>query len=228
VIKVSDYIVNYISSLGVNHVFGLAGGQIMHLMDSVHRHELLEYTAVLHEQAAAMMAEAYSRATDSYGVCMVTTGPGGTNAMTGLASAWYDSTPCMFISGQFRLEVLPLKNTIRQSALQQTFPVELVRPITKYSVLVEKACDIRFYLEKAYYLSRSGRPGPVWLDIPLDIQGSYVNESELTPFIPNDDELLSGFEMSSAVDRCLRMIGDSRRSCPQQGSGLLWPKVMTC
>lgn len=220
-IKVSDYIAQFIADTGVRHVFSLAGGQIMHIMDSIGRHPQLTYVSVLHEQAAAMMAEAYSRATDNYGICLVTTGPGGTNAMTGLAGAWYDSTPCMFISGQFRVETLPLGSDIRQSVLQQTFPVSFVRPLTKYAELVGSPSRIRYHLEKALYLSRHGRPGPVWLDIPLDVQGAVVEPAELDHF----DAAAEGFtnarpDIDASVAECAERIRAAQRPVLLIGNGV--------
>ena len=195
-IKASDYIAAFIQRTGVRHVFSLAGGHIMHLMDSIARNPSLVYVTVLHEQAGAMMAKVYSRATQNYGFCLVTSGPGGTNTVTGVASAWQDSTPCMFISGQFRAETLPLRSGIRHAAPQQYFPVEIVKPITKYAALVTDAQDIRYHLEKAYFLSRTGRPGPVWLDIPLDVQGTEIEEESLRGF----DSLEAGSAAGSAQE----------------------------
>jgi acetolactate synthase-1/2/3 large subunit len=186
-IKVSDYIISFLAEKGVRHIFILAGGQSMHLVDSIGRNPKVQHVSTLHEQAAAMMAEAYSRATDNFGVAVVTTGPGGTNTITGVASAWLDSTPCMFISGQFRVDNLIGDQQIRQTCLQGTNPVEIVRSITKYAVLVEDPKTIRYHLEKAFFLSRHNRPGPVWLDLPLDVQGAVIDEDALVSFDPNEE-----------------------------------------
>jgi acetolactate synthase-1/2/3 large subunit len=174
-IKVSDYIALFLKKIGVKHVFGIAGGHLMHIMDSIVHKANIKYIASFHEQAAAMMTKAYSRASKNFGVLLVTSGPAGTNAITGVASAWMDSVPMLVISGQFRVPTLPLKVKIRSSSPQQYFPVPMIKTITKYSKLILNEKDIVKSLFKAYEKSISGRPGPVWLDIPLDIQGRYIN-----------------------------------------------------
>ena len=160
--------------LGATHVFSVAGGHLMHLMDSIVNRSGLKYVAALHEQAASMMAKSHARAREQFSVCMVTSGPGGTNAITGCASAWTDSTPVLFLSGQFRVETLPLNTSIRGSAPQQYFPIPLVESITKYSALILKKEDVAGIFVAAIQAMISGRPGPVWLDIPLDIQGAKI------------------------------------------------------
>jgi len=218
-IKVSDYVLNYITSLGVKHVFMLAGGQAMHLNDSTGKNRRLKFVCALHEQAAAMMAEAYSRTTDNYGVCIVTTGPGGTNAVTGVMSAWLDSTPCMFLSGQFRVDCTVGKQKIRQTCLQSTDPATLMKPITKYAVMVTDPSMIRYHLEKAFYLSTSGRPGPVWLDLPLDVQSAIVDDKKLVGFKPvseNNDRN----NLSVKAGKVLKILSNAKRPVILAGNGI--------
>ena len=220
-IKVSDYIVNFIANMGVKTVFMLAGGQAMHIVDSIGRNKHINFVCALHEQAASMMAEAYSRATDNFGVAVVTTGPGGTNAMTGVAGAWLDSTPCMIISGQFRVENTIGKLGIRQTCLQGTNPVELVKPITKYAVMIEDPKTIRYHLEKAVYMAKNGRPGPVWLDIPLDIQSAMIDEADLMPF--NEEEIniqSDNIDLKSAVKEIIAFLQKARRPVILAGNGI--------
>jgi acetolactate synthase-1/2/3 large subunit len=174
-IKVSDYIALFLKKIGVKHVFGIAGGHLMHIMDSIVHKANIKYIASFHEQAAAMMTKAYSRASKNFGVLLVTSGPAGTNAITGVASAWMDSVPMLVISGQFRVPTLPLKVKIRSSSPQQYFPVPMIKTITKYSKLILNEKDVAKSIFKAYEKSISDRPGPVWLDIPLDIQSRYIN-----------------------------------------------------
>jgi len=174
-IKVSDYIALFIKKIGVRHVFGIAGGHLMHVMDSIVHKAKIKYIAPFNEQPAAMMVKAYSRASKNYGVLLVTSGPAGTNAITGVASAWMDSVPMLVISGQFRIPTLPLKIKIRSSAPQQYFPIPMIKSITKYSKIILNEKSIVKNLLIAYKNSITGRPGPVWLDIPLDIQGRYIN-----------------------------------------------------
>ena len=174
-IKVSDYIALFLKKIGVKHVFGIAGGHLMHVMDSIVYKAKIKYVAPFHEGAASMMTKAYSRASRNYGILLVTSGPAGTNAITGVASAWMDSVPMMVISGQFRVPTLPLKIKIRSSSPQQYFPIPMIKTITKYSKIILNEKDVVKTLFNAYKNSLEGRPGPVWLDIPLDVQGKYIN-----------------------------------------------------
>ncbi|MGA7709659.1 MAG: thiamine pyrophosphate-binding protein, partial [Acidobacteriaceae bacterium] len=173
--KLSDFLMQFVADQGVKHVFLVTGGGAMHLNESLSRCKAIEPVCNSHEQASAICAEAYAKATNSLGVAMVTTGPGGTNAVTGVAGAWLDSTPVLFISGQvkrpdrmFDAEGKPLG--MRQLGVQEVDIVSIVRPITKYAVTVLDPYSIRYHLEKAAYLARTGRPGPVWIDVPLDVQ----------------------------------------------------------
>jgi acetolactate synthase-1/2/3 large subunit len=176
-IKVSDYIANFIADLGITHVFGVVGGGSMHLNDSFGHHHALKFIPTHHEQAAAMAAEAYARL-HGIGCCLVTTGPGGTNAMTGLACAWVDSIPVIFISGQVTRNTLIGDTGVRQLGVQETDIVSLVRPMTKYATTITDEKFVRFELKKAHAIATEGRPGPVWLDIPLDIQGKSIDLAE--------------------------------------------------
>lgn len=177
--KLSDYVIQFLQDLGVGHVFYVSGGGAMHLNDSLGRNEQIEGVCMLHEQGASIAAEAYARIRESYGACLVTSGPGGTNAVTGLAGAYYDSTPVIFISGQVKREDLVGDQGIRQFGIQETDILSIVTSITKYAVQIQQPGDIRFELEKAAFLAREERPGPVWVDIPLDIQASQVKPEEL-------------------------------------------------
>jgi acetolactate synthase-1/2/3 large subunit len=177
--KLSDYVVRFIADQGVKHVFLVTGGGAMHLNQSLGAQPAIEAVCNSHEQASAMCAEAYAKATNHLGVCMVTTGPGGTNAVTGIAGAWLDSTPTLFVSGQvkrpdrmFDKDGSPLG--MRQLGVQEVDIVSIVRPITKYAITVLDPAEIRYQLEKAVYLATHGRPGPVWIDIPLDVQAAPI------------------------------------------------------
>lgn len=195
-IKLSDFIVKFIENLGVKHIFLISGGGNIHLIDSIGKSTKVDYVCNHHEQAAATAAESYARVTGNIGVCVTTTGPGGTNAITGVLGAWQDSIPLLVISGQVRKELLSwqVDKNLRQLGDQEVNIVEMVKSITKYSITVMEAMDIRYHLEKAVYLAKTGRPGPVWLDIPLDIQGSYIDVSSLRGFDPN--ELTPSYETS--------------------------------
>ena len=184
--KASDYIADFIAGLGVKHVFTVSGAGDLHILDSLHRHPGLKYICNHHEQASAMGAYSYARLTKNIGVALVTTGPGGTNAITGVCDCWVDSVPCLIISGQvkYRDTIRGKGLPLRQLGVQEINIVEIVRPFTKYAEMVTSAKDLRYHLEKAVHLAKTGRPGPVWLDIPMDIQSTPIEPSELKSFTP--------------------------------------------
>jgi acetolactate synthase-1/2/3 large subunit len=207
--KLSDYVVRFIVEQGVKHVFLVTGGGAMHLNQSLGAETAIEPVCNSHEQASAMCAEAYAKVTNHLGVCMVTTGPGGTNAVTGVAGAWLDSTPMLVISGQvkrpdrmFDKDGRPLG--MRQLGVQEVDIVSIVKPITKYAVTVLDPQDIRYHMEKAVYLALNGRPGPVWIDIPLDVQAAPIlDPSTLPAFDPAE---LPPPPASSNLDREVRAL----------------------
>ena len=181
-IKLSDYVAQWLVGKGIQHVFMVSGGGAMHLNDSIAHCSGINFICNLHEQASAIAAEAYAIMTNYIGVALVTTGPGGTNAITGVAGAWLDSTPCLFISGQVKRSDLMTGSGVRQMGVQEVDIVSMVKPITKYAIMVLDPTTIRYHLEKAFFLARSGRPGPVWIDIPLDVQASMIDAARLTGF----------------------------------------------
>jgi acetolactate synthase-1/2/3 large subunit len=202
--KLSDCVADFVKALGVKHVFGVCGGGAMHLNDSFRDF----FVPTHHEQAAAMAADAYGRVA-GIGCALVTTGPGGTNAVTGVACAWVDSTPLLVISGQVPRHTLIGKTGVRQFGVQETDIVTLVSSITKYAVTVMDERDIRFELEKAAYLVRTGRPGPVWIDIPLDIQSKQVNWDSLRRFEPPAPPLDETWDISALrAERPVLVIGN--------------------
>ena len=178
--KLSDYVFQFVADRGVRHVFLVTGGGAMHLNASLAAEKRITPICNSHEQASAMCAESYAKTVNGLGVALVTTGPGGTNAITGVAGAWLDSTPTLFLSGQVKrpdrmfdaITGRPLG--MRQLGVQEVDIVSIVKPITKYAVVVLDPLDIRYELEKAYYLALNGRPAPVWIDIPLDVQASPI------------------------------------------------------
>ena len=187
--RLSDYVLRFVANLGVKHIFLVPGGGAMHLNDALSRCPAIEPVCNLHEQASAIAAESYSKATKHLGVCMVTTGPGATNAVTGLAGAWLDSIPCLFLSGQVKRAdrmVSPegVHSGVRQMGVQEIDIVSIVKPLTKYAVTIDRPESIRYHLEKAIHLAQSDRPGPVWIDIPLDVQAIQIDEGGLPAFPP--------------------------------------------
>lgn len=224
-IKVSDYVINFLTSKGVKHAFLLPGGQSMHLVNSIRSNPNIEPVTVLHEQAASMMTEAYSRINNNYGVCVVSTGPGGTNCITGLIGAWLDSTPCMFLSGQFGTKNLVYDQGIRQTGLQNTNPIDIVNSITKYSSLILNPEDIRFHLEKAYHLSTTGRPGPVWLDIPIDVAAALVDENTLKGYTPDPLDTIDEIELKGQVANYIDLLLKAKRPVILAGNGVRLSKA---
>lgn len=188
-IRVADYIANFISEeLKVDTVFMVSGGGMMFLSDGLALNDDIQVVCNHHEQASAMAAVGYGKRKNDYACAYFTTGCGGTNAVTGLLNAYQDSIPCFFISGQVKLKETShnAPMPLRQFGVQEANIIAVVEPLTKYAEMVDDPCKVAYYLEKAAYLAKSGRPGPVWLDVPLDVQGALVEESELIHFSPEE------------------------------------------
>lgn len=182
--KVSDYIAELFVSHGVSNVFTVVGGGAMHLNDSFGHHPGLECIYNHHEQASAMAAESYARLSNKMAVACVTTGPGGTNAITGVLCAWQDNIPLLVISGQVRYETT-VESTglkLRQFGEQEHYIVDTVRSITKYAVMIKDADTVRYHIERAIYEATHGRRGPCWIDVPLNIQGAQVDPAKLVGY----------------------------------------------
>jgi acetolactate synthase-1/2/3 large subunit len=186
--KLTDYVVDFFVNHGITHVFGLTGGAVVHIFDSVDKHPCMEPVFCHHEQAAALASVAYARIKCGLGLAVVTTGPGGSNAITGVVSAWQDSIPCVFLSGQSRKRQTSYGKPLRQVGSQELNIVSVVKSITKYAAMIEEVDQIRYHLEKAVFLATHGRPGPVWLDIPLDFQWAQVTPDQLIKFDPAEVE----------------------------------------
>jgi acetolactate synthase-1/2/3 large subunit len=221
VIKLSDYVIEFLANAGLKHIFLLPGGGAMHLNDSVGQCDRIQYICNLHEQACAIAADAYGQYTNHFGAAMVTTGPGGTNALTGVAAAWLDSTPCLFISGQVKRADLAGSRGVRQIGFQEIDIVRMAAPITKYAVTVMEPNTIRYHLEKALFLATSGRPGPVWIDIPLDVQAAQIDSDELEGLSPSElTRPLNGVQLRAAVTRTIDLLNRSERPCVLVGNGV--------
>jgi acetolactate synthase-1/2/3 large subunit len=189
-VKVADYIAKFLESRGVSHVFMVTGGGAMFLNDGMAKSKAIKGVFNHHEQACAMAAVGYSKFNNKIAVVMPTTGCGGTNTITGLLDAWQDSNKVVFISGNVnrRETTHGLKIPLRKFGVQEANIVDIVKPITKYAVMVTDPNTIAYHLEKAFYLCETGRPGPVWIDVPMDVQGSYINEEELVHFTEDTKE----------------------------------------
>lgn len=219
--KLTDYVIQFLAERGVRHVFGLTGGAVVHLFDSAARSGKIQPIFHHHEQAAAFAAQAYARAKNGLGACFVTTGPGATNAITGLAAAWLDSVPCIYLSGQTRLSHTTRGKKVRQIGTQQLDIIEVVRSMTKYAVMIEDSAAIRYHLEKAYHLATSGRPGPVWIDLPLDLQWADIEPSTLKSFTPEIEVTNHRIApRSDDITTCLKWIASSQRPLVLAGYGI--------
>jgi acetolactate synthase-1/2/3 large subunit len=220
-VKLSDYVIEFIADLGIKHVFMLPGGGAMHLDDSLGRCKRIEYICNLHEQASAIAAENYAKSTGDLGVCVVTTGPGGTNTVTGLAGAWLDSTPCLFVSGQVKRPDLKGDLGVRQVGVQEVDIVTIVRSITKYAVTVIDPATIRYHLERAVYLAKSGRPGPVWIDVPLDVQASEIDPASLRGFaVEGEPPTFDRKRLAVQVSQTIELLNNAERPIILAGNGV--------
>lgn len=204
-IRVSDYIASFIvDALDVRDVFLVSGAGIMHLTDSMARHPDLRAVCLHHEQSAAMALDAYARINGHFAVGCFTTGPGATNAITGLVGAWQDSTPCLFLSGQVKLAAASHTAGVpglRQFGVQELDIVPVVSSISKYTVLLTDPLRICYELEKAVHIARSGRPGPVWIDIPMDVQAAWIEPDDLVGYA--SEELETGVAEPASDDVAL-------------------------
>lgn len=221
-IRVADYVVQTMATQGIRHVFMVTGGGAMHLNDAIGRCRDLSYICVHHEQAASMAAQGYYRLSNRLAAVNVTTGPGSTNAITGVFGAWVDSLGMVVISGQVKRETL-VRSTglpLRQLGDQEVDIIRLIEPITKYAVLVTDPRSIRVHLEKAIHLARSGRPGPVWLDIPGDVQAASIDPAELEGFIPDPAETSGSADLEEACSQIARGLRKARRPVILAGSGV--------
>ncbi|MEW5833236.1 MAG: thiamine pyrophosphate-binding protein [Campylobacterota bacterium] len=191
-IRVADYIAKFLAEHNdtAKTVFLVSGGGNMHMIDGIGKNSNLTYVCNHHEQACAIAAEGYARVSNKIGVAVVTTGPGGTNAITGVMGGWVDSIPMLILSGQVKFVTTIASQpelNLRQIGDQEINIVDIVKPITKYAVMVTDKNKIRAHLEEAVYVAKHGRPGPVWIDVPLDIQGAMVEEDQLVGFTPPEE-----------------------------------------
>jgi acetolactate synthase-1/2/3 large subunit len=219
--KVAEFIINYLEEIGVKDIFTVVGGGSIFLCDALGSSKKINYIACHQEQAASMAAESYARVKNSIGVNIVTSGPGGTNCVTGVAGAWLDHVPHLTISGQvFSKQTIKCKPPgLRTLGVQEINIVDVVKPITKYAVMVTDAQEIKYHLEKAIYMSTHDRPGPVWLDIPADIQNTKIEPNELKGFIP-EEVLIDNENLEEQVANVINQIKQSKRPVIHVGQGV--------
>ena len=221
--KVSEYIADHIAEWGIRDVFTVTGGGAMHMNDAFGHHPKLHCTYQHHEQACAMAAEAYARMDNRMAAVCVTTGPGATNAITGVLGGWMDSIPMLVFSGQARYATTVAASglKLRSMGVQECNIVPVVASITKYAQMIIHPEDIRYHLEKALYMAVNGRPGPVWLDIPLDVQGAVIETEELRGYDPQENPEEKPAEISqNVIQQILDKIEKSRRPVLFPGNGV--------
>ncbi len=218
IVKLSDYVIGFLKSQGIREMFFAPGDANVHLIDSLGRAEELRYTCHQTERAAAMAAEAYGKLTGELGVLLISSGASGTNAMTGVANAWADSAPLLVISGQATADQ-PSEAGIRQHGNKSLRIVEMVTPITKYAVRVTDPRMIRAHLEHALRLARDGRPGPVWIDLPIEIQGMTIDEQDLAPSAPTRAAAVPQ-PAPGQVDAVMELLRSARRPALLAGHGI--------
>jgi acetolactate synthase-1/2/3 large subunit len=227
-IRLADYVARFVASRGIRHVFMVPGGGAMHLDDAFGYQPELTLVGNLHEQASAYAAEAWSRISGKAGCALVTSGPGATNAISGVAGAWLDSIPLLVISGQVKRADLRGDSGVRQKGVQEIDIVTMVGSIAKHAVTIMDPSTIRYHLEKAMHLAESGRPGPVWIDVPLDVQGSQIDEDALVGFdaaaeaasAPGASTQLPDDELRTAVRRTIDLLNAAERPVLLAGFGL--------
>jgi acetolactate synthase-1/2/3 large subunit len=215
--QISDYIIHFLEQKGVKHAFLLVGGGAMHMNNSLGKSGKISYTACLHEQAAGIAAEAYARVTNTPGVLMVTSGPGATNAITPVTAAWIESTPMFVLSGQVKRADMINGQGVRQMGIQEVDIIPMVKPVTKYAVVVDNPEKIKYHLERAWHEAVTGRPGPVWLDIPLDVQAWQIEESTLEGY---DAAYMPPKVSRDEIAAVIEMLRKSERPCVLLGNGI--------
>lgn len=218
--KVSDFTADFLAQHGMTDIFLVSGGGIAHLLDSIGRHPAMRYYCNYHEQACAVAAEGHARVTGRIAACLVTWGPGAVNGLSGILAAWVDSIPLLVLSGQVRSDLIADKNRIRQFGPQEGNVIDMAKPVTKYCVSVREPSRIRYELEKAVYLATSGRPGPVWVELPFDVQAAEIGEGGLESYRPEPAAADGAMVLARQVGEIAREIKASKRPIIIAGNGI--------
>ena len=216
--KLSDYVVEFLRRREVQDVFLLSGGGIMHLLDSLAKEDRIHKYYNLHEQASGFAADGYAQYANKLGVVFATTGPGATNVVTSLASAYIDSTPLLVISGQVRRDTITTLVGVRQTGAQEVGIIPIVESVTKYAVTVMDPADIRYVLERAVYTALHNRPGTVWVDIPLDVQAAEIDPSSLRGYKPEEKAAAANAEDLREI---AAMLAAAKRPVILAGTGVM-------
>ncbi len=219
--KVADYIINHLSDIGIKEIFVVYGHANGDLVDAFTRNDKIRYIATMHEQGGGFAAEGYSKVSGNIGVAMSTSGPGGMNLVTPIGNCHYDSVPCLFITGQINSQFMRPNKSIRQVGFQETDIVSIVKPITKYAKMITDKNDVRYELECAIHMAKEGRPGPVLLDIPLDIQKQDIEDvSKLLGFENTVGNVYSEETINKQIDKYIEDLKNSERPCLMIGGGV--------
>ncbi len=219
-IRLADYVMSFLEKQGVKDIFMVTGGGAIFLDDAVGLNKNIKYYCCHHEQAIAMAAEGYARVKGDLGVTLVTTGPGGTNAITGICGSWTDSVPHLVISGQVFLNQTIRNTGVRQLGVQEINIIDIVKPTTKYAVMIEDSNTIKYHLQKAIYLAKTGRPGPVWIDIPANVQNAKIKEEELKEFDPAEIIPAYDQDLQEKVAEIAARIKTAKRPLLHVGQGV--------
>jgi acetolactate synthase-1/2/3 large subunit len=225
--KVADYIINYLADYGIKDVFVVYGAANGDLIDAFTRNKNIRYIAVMHEQAGGFAAEAYSKINQKFGVAIATSGPGGMNFVTPIGNCYYDSVPALFLTGQINSQFLRPDPGIRQVGFQETDIVGIVKPITKYAAMIVRPEDVRYELEKAIFLAHDQRPGPVLLDVPLDVQKKEIDPDRLVGFNPESAKICYNTDLiDRQTDQYLNDLSQAKRPVIMVGGGVRIAKAV--
>lgn len=219
--KLGDYVIHSLGNMGIDKMFVVYGAANGDLIDAFTRTKKTEYVAVMHEQGGGFAAEGYAKIKKLPGVAIATSGPGGMNLLTSMGNCFYDSTPAIFITGQINSQFLRPDQSLRQVGFQECDIVAMAKPVTKYAVMIEKPEDIRYELEKAIHIAQEGRPGPVLLDIPLNIQKAEINPEELFGFDSHKEKINFDIDIvGQQIDSIIEDLIKSKRPCLMVGMGV--------
>ena len=217
--RLADFVIKFLEEKKIDTVFTVSGGGSIFLCDALYKSKKLKYIACHHEQAVSYAAESYSRVKNKPGAAIVTTGPGGTNCASGVACCWIDSVPTIFISGQVFLNQTIGNSGLRQIGVQEFDIVNMVKSSTKYAVIVKKPNEIKYHLEKAYNICTEGRPGPVWIDIPANIQNAEINPKKLISYKP-ETKIKKSFALDKKIKKIAKLFLKYDRPMLHVGHGV--------
>ncbi len=217
--RLADFVIKFLEEKKIDTVFTVSGGGSIFLCDALYKAKKLKYVSCHHEQAVSFATESFSRVKNKPGAAIITTGPGGTNCTTGVACCWIDSVPSIFISGQVYLNQTIGNSGLRQVGVQEFDIINMIKSSTKYAVIVKNPNDIKYHLQKAYYLSTEGRPGPVWIDIPADIQNAKIELNKLKSF-RKKKELIKFNNIDKKIKKIANLLSKSKKPVLHLGQGV--------